>query len=366
MREDAGDSRSPLLARGTPLGYLVAIAVTVAATGIGYLMIGRIELSNLIMVYLGGVAVVASRFGPREAALCSILSVAAFDFLFVHPHGTFAVSDTQYVLTFVVMLLVSLLISTLTLQVRRQAKEAEERDRHTAEIQRLNEIERMKNTLLTSISHDLRTPLTSIAGAAESLRQSAGDSAALIDTIYEESQRLNLQVQNLLDMTRLQWGEIRANLEWQSIEEMVGSALARAEEQLRPRKVLTELAGDLGLVLADAVLMDRLLANLLQNCAFHTPPTATVTVRAWKSGNAIMLEVSDDGPGIPEGLEDSIFMPFNQVGRGSGGFGLGLAICRAIVALHHGQIRASRSPCGGASIRIELPSQGEQPVVPLE
>jgi two-component system, OmpR family, sensor histidine kinase KdpD len=356
--------RHSLLEAGSLRGYLSAIGVTAAATGVGYLMLGWFELSNLIMVYLVGVAFVASRFGPREAILSSVLSVATFDFLFVHPFGTFAVSDTQYVVTFVVMLLVSLMISTLTLRVRYQARIAEERGRHAAEVQRLNEAERMRSTLLTSISHDLRTPLTAIAGAADSLRRGEGDTRALAETIYSESMRLDFQVRNLLDMTRLQWGEVRPRFEWQSVEEIVGSALTRAEDLLRPRKVVARIGHEVGLIKADAALLDRAVSNLLENIARHTPPDCDVEISAGRSNGRVTISVLDTGPGIPVGAEDTLFEQFNQAGGSSKGFGLGLAICHAIVKLHAGNIRAENRSGGGAAFIIELPATDEQPEVP--
>ncbi len=354
----------PRLEQGSLVGYLWAAGVTAAATAACRLMFDRFELSNLIMVYLVGVAFIASRFGPGEAILSSVLSVATFDFLFVHPYATFAVSDAQYIVTFIVMLLVSLMISSLTLRVRRQARVSEALLKESQQARVQAEADRMRNTLLTSISHDLRTPLTSIAGAADTLRRGEGDTKDLASSIYTETMHLNLQVQNLLDMTRLQWGEVRPKCEWQSIEELIGSALDRTDELLRSRKVEVHLEPDLPLVQADGALLDRALINLLENAARHTPPDAEVEIRAERHGTVLRVTVQDTGPGIPPGNEEAVFEQFGQAGGSPSGFGLGLAICRAIIALHKGRIWAENRPEGGAAFVFELPLTEHQPEVP--
>ncbi|MCB8932968.1 MAG: DUF4118 domain-containing protein [Fimbriimonadaceae bacterium] len=352
-----------MLERGTPAGYLWAGGVTAVATGACRLMYDRFDLSNLIMVYLVGVAFVASRFGPREAILASVLSVATFDFLFVTPHGTFAVSDMQYIVTFIVMLLVSLLISSLTLRVRRQARVSETLLKESQQARLQAEADRMRNTLLTSISHDLRTPLTSIAGAADTLRRGEGDTRALASNIYTETMHLNRQVQNLLDMTRLQWGELRLNCEWESLEELIGSALDRTEELLDSRKVKVHLEPDLPLVQADGALLERALINLFENAARHTPPEAEVEVRVERLADSLRVTVLDTGPGITPGNEEAVFEQFNQAAGNPIGFGLGLAICRAIITLHNGRIWAQNRPEGGAAFSFELPLAERQPEV---
>ena len=496
--------------RRYPVSYksLIATAVIMLiATGLCSVLSRFVSPTNLVMIYLLGVTLVAARFGPSEAAISSVISVLAFDYFFVPPRGTFAVSDTQYLLTFAVMLLVALLISRLTLRLREQASASVDRERRTASLYALSremarsrskreraaaaareigsvfeaevailipgtkklevgagsitgfethpgeaavaqwvlehdeaagagtqtlpsssglylplrggqgpvgvlamlpgrdmwplppaqinlletfangiglaleraqlakeshsariqsESERLRNTLLSSISHDLRTPLTSISGAASALLQrNTGESRELVETIYQESLRLNLQVQNLLDMTRLQSGEMALKVEWQSLEEMVGVALQRSRELLGDRKVTVDIPVDFPLVRVDATLIDKLFVNLFENAAKHTPPQAEVTITASVQTQIIRVIFADNGPGIPPGQENSVFERFAQGGSQAGGLGLGLAICRAIMRLHGGVIWVrNRLEESGAEFHIEFPRPANQPEAP--
>ena len=330
--------------------YLASLAATAVATALCGLMNRQFALSNLVMVYLAGVAVVAASYGLKPAVLASITSVAAFDFFFVHPRWTFAVSDTQYWVTFGVMLLVALIISSLSERVSRHAKQAQ--------------AERMRSTLLAAISHDLRTPLTSIAGAADSLRRGEGDTKALADMVFSESMRLNVQVRNLLDLTRLQSGTIKLNKEWVSLEDQIGSALNRASEVLTGHTVEVRIDPGLPLIEADEVLMDKVFANLLENAAMHTPSGSVIKVEAKTVEGILRIAVSDNGPGLPGGQEEAVFEQFAQAAQHAGGSGLGLTICRIVIKLHGGTIRASNQPGGGASFIIRLPLPHRQPEVP--
>jgi two-component system sensor histidine kinase KdpD len=277
-------------------GYAAAVATVVACTLVCRAMVGRFDHANLIMVDLAGVSVVAVRGGRGPSALAACLSVAAFDFFFVPPHLTFAVADTQFLVTFSVMLAVGLLISTLAVRVREQA-EAAERIRAEAEA------ERLRHTLLSSVSHDLRTPLAAITGAASALLREGGLDAEtrrdLLEAISEESHRLDRLVTNLLDMTRMEAGPLQLHRDWLPVEEVVGSALARMEPRLPAARVDTSLPDDLPLVPVDAVLVEQLLVNLLENAVKYAGPGSRVHVRARAEGAAVLVEVEDDGPGFP-------------------------------------------------------------------
>jgi two-component system sensor histidine kinase KdpD len=238
------------------------------------------------------------------------------------------------------------------------------RESHEARIQA--ESEKMRNALLSSISHDLRTPLTSIAGAASSLRDGKGDSKQLADTIYQESIRLNFQVQNLLDMTRLQSGDVALKLDWQSLEELVGTALERTKDLLGNREVTIKMPEDLPLVYVDGQLIEKVVTNLLENVVAHTPEGSPIDISARAGISYIVLDVADRGAGIPKGEETKIFERFFQreARMNGGGFGLGLAICRAVMRLHDGQIWAENRRDGpGAVFHVEIPRQ-TQPEVP--
>jgi two-component system sensor histidine kinase KdpD len=225
------------------------------------------------------------------------------------------------------------------------------------------ETEQMRSSLLSSVSHDLRTPLDVVTGAASSLLEDEIDGATrreLTETILQEAQRLNRLVRNLLDMTRLEAGALRINKEWQPLEEVVGAALNRVEETLAGRPVLTDLPSDLPLVPLDAVLIQQLFVNLLENALKYTPPESPIEIRARAQPGGVEIVVADHGPGIPAGEEQRVFDKFYRVsGTEGGGVGLGLAICKGIVMAHGGQIFVANRTGGGAEFHIVLPVAGE-------
>lgn len=234
------------------------------------------------------------------------------------------------------------------------------------------ETEGVRNALLASISHDLRTPLAVIAGASSSLAErgdklGAEESKALARSIFEQSKAMSQLVANVLEMTRLEAGGIAPALEWHSLTEIVGGALRRLRERLAQHAVTVDLPRGLPLVRADAGLLEQVFVNLLENAAKYTPPGTPVHVSAVAYGGELIVAVEDQGPGLPAGDEDALFGKFQRgVPEGAvGGVGLGLAICRAILKLHGGRIWADRRPRGGASFRFALPLEAA-PAIPPE
>lgn len=223
--------------------------------------------------------------------------------------------------------------------------------------------EQMRSSLLSAVSHDLRTPLASITGAASTLRSQSDKllpetRQELVESIADEAERLSRLVSNLLDMTRLESGvELRRDL--YPLEEIVGAALQRMERQLERREVTTHLPDNLPLVSGDDVLLGQLLVNLLENATKYTPDGTPIEVAALSGGDAIILEVRDRGPGFAPNEEERVFEKFHR-GRSTcaRGAGLGLAICRAIVEAHRGSIKAFNRAGGGAVFRIRLPLRG--------
>ncbi|MCP3711761.1 sensor histidine kinase KdpD [Paraburkholderia sp. CNPSo 3274] len=484
--------------RSAPVPYAYAVAICAAITAIAGMLLDRIAQTNLVMLYLLGAVFTAARLGRGPGVLFSFLGVAAFDFFFVPPRMSFTVADTQYLLTFAVMLMTSLMISHLTASLKRQAHLATLRERrtgamfamtrelggalmtdqiieigmrHVSEVFQahtaillpdstekvrpkvenpdpattLNDVdldrdiaqwvydqqkqaghgtetlpaatalylplkapmrtrgvfallsermaefavpeqrrmldtfvaqialalervhyveiaqdalvsmesERLRNSLLSAISHDLRTPLTAIVGFASVLAEqgaavTGGPRAQeLSEAIREEALRMNGLVVNLLDMARLEEGSMRLNRQWSSIEEVIGSALAGYRRMLGERKVQARVPPDIPLVQFDAVLVERLFANLLENAAKYTPAGTLLTIDASmlqdEAHRYVRVEVSDSGPGLPAGMESRVFDKFTRGEKESAlpGIGLGLAICRAIVEAHGGRIGAS-------------------------
>jgi two-component system, OmpR family, sensor histidine kinase KdpD len=496
-------------------GYAEATLVAVLATALAWAMFGFFELSNIVMAYLLGVILVATRHGRGPSMLVSILSVAAFDFFFVPPYFSFAVSDSQYLVTFGVMLLVAVVISSLTIRIRMQAAAAREDEQRTAALYAMSrelaatrgvdellkiamrhisevfrsqvvvllphetkglavsanvpgqldvdasevavarwvfehkqpaglgtttlpgaaalylplvasrgavgvlgvrpaerhaldapeqlhdletfanqtalaierarlaeeaqqaqtraEAERLRNSLLSSVSHDLRTPLATITGAATTILESGTqiDQATqkeLLESLRDEAERLNRLVQNLLEMTRLESGALQLRREWHPLEEVVGAALERLSRRLGDRRVTVNIPSDLPLVPIDDVLIEQVLVNLLDNAVKYTSSDTPIRIIATATSENVTVEVADRGPGLPRGEEDQVFEKFYRAAAdarggadGARGSGLGLAICDGIVKAHGGRIWAQNLPEGGVAFLFTLPLTGSQP-----
>jgi two-component system sensor histidine kinase KdpD len=229
--------------------------------------------------------------------------------------------------------------------------------------------ERLRNSLLAALSHDLRTPLTGLVGLSESLTLSrpplSSAQMELANALRDEARRMSTLVANLLDMARIQSGGVKLNLQWQVVEETIGSALRACRWQLGTRTVATRIPRGLPLVRFDATLLERVLCNLLENAGKYTPPDATVTLAALAQEGELRVSVCDDGPGLPAGREDALFEKFVRGRQESSiaGVGLGLAICRAIVEAHGGRMRAWNRENGGACFEFSLPL-GDPPPAP--
>lgn len=226
------------------------------------------------------------------------------------------------------------------------------------------ETEQLRNSLLSSVSHDLRTPLAVVTGAASTLLEETLEPDVrreLTDTILQEADRLNRLVQNLLDMTRLEAGALRVRKQWHSLEEVIGGALDRAEKVLGDRGVETSLQDDLPLVPLDAVLVEQVLVNLLENAAKHTPAKSAIRVAARLAGQGVEVEVADRGAGVAPDERERVFEKFHRATGDAPGAGLGLTICRGIVTAHGGRIWVDAREGGGASFRFTLPIEGEAP-----
>jgi two-component system sensor histidine kinase KdpD len=488
--------------------YVWAVAFIAATTGLGAVIRAFYPVPDIEMLYIVVVMLTALRFGRGPSLLAATLAVAAYDFFFVPPQYTFAVSDWRYLLTFAMMFGVGWLVSTLTIRIRREEKHAgarEERMRALFDVgrelgsartdeaiagvvarnaaqwldspavvlmrasageltpraavpadtaldpgdmgvakwvfehgrvagsgtdtlpgakavcfamrtttdpvavlallprravvfdadlrDRLDALctqaafaleravlareleasalraktEEMRSSLLSAVSHDLRTPLAAITGAVstlrdESVRISGTEQAELLAAIQEEAGRLERLVANLLDMTRVESGSLRVRREWAPLEELVGAALTRLEELLDTRPVRVSIAPDLPLLSVDPVLFEQVLVNLVENAAKYTPPGSGIDIEGRVEGEAAMVEIRDRGPGIPSGDEQRVFEKFYRgANTAIAGAGLGLAICKGIVEAHGGTIRVESRVGGGATFRVTLPIVGEAP-----
>ncbi|MBV8565457.1 MAG: sensor histidine kinase KdpD [Methylobacteriaceae bacterium] len=238
-------------------------------------------------------------------------------------------------------------------------------------VQRSVETERLRSALLTSISHDLKTPLASVLGAAGALRDLSAklddtEKLSLVGTIIEESERLNRFIANLLDMTKLESGAVAPNTSPHDVGEIVGSALRRAAKMLAQHRIEVDLAGDLPMLELDAVLFEQVLFNLLDNAGKYSPAGTTIRIQGWRDRDSVCLQVLDEGAGIPPGDLEHVFDKFYRVQKGDqvrAGTGLGLAISRGFIEAMHGTIgAANRTDRKGAvfTVRFAVPAGARQ------
>lgn len=358
------------------LDYAKAALAVIAIALLGAPLLGQFDLANIAMLFPLAVLFAAIRLGRGPAVFAAFLSVALFDFFFVHPHFTLAVSDLQYLLTFAVLLAVALTTAELVARLRRERDTAEARAEEAAQARLAVESERLRNTLLASLSHDLRTPLTALAGLAESLPLAGPPlppaQAELAEAIRAEALRTHALARDLLDLARLQSENPRLRLDWLAVDEPVGSALRARAHALRQHVVTLDLPDELPLLQADGALIERVICNLLDNAISHTPAGGRITLSARTSAGSVSISVCDDGCGLPPGREQAIFERFVRAPHppsatpaptGDAGTGLGLAIVRAIVEAHGGTVAARNREGGGAcfTLHLPLPPQPELP-----
>jgi two-component system, OmpR family, sensor histidine kinase KdpD len=245
-----------------------------------------------------------------------------------------------------------------------RAKLADEAERAQIDVQR----ERLRNALLSSVSHDLKTPLAVIKGAVTALIEKGKQLPAArhreyLHTIFDETTRLDMVLRNLLAMTSLEAGALRARKAWHPLEEVIGVALNRLEEQLEMHRVRVHIAPEAALASCDATLLELVLINLVENATKYTPDHSPIHIRAWREADGVIVEVADSGPGVPQAQQEAIFMKFHRATTTAPGMGLGLTICRGIVTAHGGRIWYEKGSEGGAAFRFTLPADEEAPAM---
>ncbi len=354
-----------MLERRSWLGYGWALSIAMACTVIAWALSPPFNLVNVVMVYMLGVVFMALRHERGAAVLTAMLCIATFDYLFVPPRGSFTVEDAQYLFTFLIMVVVALTISHLVRSVRAQA-------RAQAALALEAETERIRNALLASISHDLRTPLAVIVGASSSLVESgerfdASERQALARSVYEQSRDISERVVKILEMTRLEAGGLAIERDWCPPSDIAHAAVTRLRERMASHRLIVSVPDDLPLIRVDAGLIEQALSNLLENAAKHTPPGTVVNLRMQPRDRELLVSVEDFGGALKHADVDRIFAKFSRVKSegGTGGVGLGLAICRAIVQLHGGRAWAENLSGGATAFRFVLPLE-EPPTPPVE
>ena len=336
--------------------YVMSVGLVGLMTVLGAFIRRYLEPTNIVMLYLMAVVFVAARWGRGPAILTSLLSVLSFDFFLIPPYFTLTVGDVQYVFTFLGLLTVGLVVSEFMVQTREQAMKAKQ-------LELLRATEKLQKALLSSISHDLRTPLASITGSLSTLLEDAPSldektRRELLEDAFEESDRLNRIVGNLLDMTRVEAGALKISPKLCGLRDVIGVSLQELKPKLSQRPVDIQIPHDLPEIPADFSLIVKVFVNLIDNAAKYSPEGTPVRIHAKAQENKVRVEVSDEGVGIQQEDLTKIFDKFYRAVKPDqiSGTGLGLSICKGIVEAHSGELWAeSNSGKKGATFVVVLP-----------
>ncbi len=348
------------------LQALVTAGIFFVCTGICYLLDSlRINDLNFLIIYVLGILLCAVfTSGYVYSLLLSAVSVLGYNFCFTVPRYTLHFIDRSYIVTFILMLIVGVGISTVTYQLKRRLKQVNALNMEKAKLKSEAEKEQMKAMLLRSISHDLRTPLTTMKNGAEVLlgegKLSEADRREILTDITEKADWTIRLVENLLSLSRIDSEHLTVKKKPEALEEIVPQAVNKMRGVLGGRTVHYDMPSELMLVPMDATLIMQTLTNILGNAVKYTAEDGNITIKVWDSGRNAVFRISNDGEPIAEADLPHVFEAYYKGGdstKDSGG-GLGLSICKLIVTAHGGKISASSAP-GCVSFEFTLPMERE-------
>ena len=391
------------LVRKKLLGYVVAVVVITSATAVLKVFGGHVNPTTVALTLLLIVLFVATAWGSKPAVLASLLGVAYFNFFFLPPYGTFIIAEPENWIAFIAFMITAITAGQLSARARRRAEEAERGQREIERLyqelqavferashaEALRRSEKLKSALLDAVTHDLRTPLTSIKasittlldelrGGSEEEPVVALDSESrleMMEVIDEESDRLNRFIGGLIDLARIEAGELQLRRRWGAVDEIISTALARAEGFTQGHQVEVDIESELPVVRVDERAVSEVIYTLVENAAKYSPGVAKIRISAGRSADGmIRMSVEDQGEGIAVNLRERVFDKFFRATRDGdisthqpSGTGMGLAIAKGIVEAHDGTIWIE-SATGGKGTRVvftlpvgdeELPEQSE-------
>lgn len=348
---------------------LLALGSIFALTEIIFLLHLYQRIPDSLLSYVLIIVILASTRGPYAALLASFVAFFSFDFLYLPPAYSFLVSKFEDVLSLVVFLVTALTTGQLASALRRRAKDADRRERETHilyELVQATHREESMAALLSSVSHDLRTPLSTIKAAATSLLQEEipfdeAEKRRFLRAIERESNRLNQLVENLLDMSRIEGGALTPHKVWYLLDELVHSTLDSMQSLLEGRTIQTHLPEDLPPIEIDYIQIGQVLTNLLENALRYTPVGSPIDISIQAQEQQVILSIADRGPGIPHAEWERIFDKFYRFHSNPNaadhrrGSGLGLAVSRGLVEAHGGKLWVEERQGGGAIFCFTLP-----------
>ena len=360
--------------RSSLLRYGISVAAIMAVTLALIALETHVNTTTVALALLLVVLSSATFFGRNPALLASFAAMLCFNYFFIPPIHTWTISDPQNLVAWAAFTITAIVAGELSAYARRRARESERlyEELQTAfktatQAEALKQSEKLKSALLDAVTHDLRTPLTSIKASVTTLLDSEGghrtielDSegrAEFLDIINEETDRLNGFIEGMVALARLEAGSLNATGAMSSVEEIVTTALSRAERLLSSHHLILNLEKELPLIRVDARAIAEVVYNLVENAAKYSPAASTITITSATHGDSVMISVMDNGPGIPEDMRTRVFEKFVRLdGDQANGLGLGLAIARGIVEAQNGKIQVKTGDNDkGTKIVVTLP-----------
>jgi two-component system sensor histidine kinase KdpD len=330
-------------------------AVTLLCFGLGTF----IDYRNVALILLVTVSCLAMFLDILPVLLAATLSALAWDFFFIPPRFTLTIGETEDRVFLVMYFVIALVNAVLTYKIRKMEKEVREKSERAKEVL-------FYNTLFNSLSHELRTPITTIIGATDNLMHQAerlnpATRKELLSEVSIAALRLNQQVENLLNMSRLESGVFQIKKDWVDVNELIHKVIHHLEPQLEKFRTSIDIQENLPLFKLDFGIMEQVLYNLIYNAVVHTPENTTITVQAQTIEGKLVLKVADNGRGFPPEEFENVFTKFYQPQGSKGGTGLGLSIVKGFVEAHHGSIRLENLPVCGAMFTVEIETEVSNP-----
>lgn len=335
--------------------FLISIGGVSAICGLGLSIYSFVDYRVTAFLFLVMVSILAMFLDIVPVLLAALLSALLWDLLFIPPRFTFTVGTAEDRLLLLMYFVIALINGVLTHKIRRMEKVMKRNADKEKSV-------RFYTTLLNSLSHELRTPITTIIGCTDNLQHSSRltekDKSELIEEISVASIRLNQQVENLLNMSRLESGMFQIKKDWCDIQDLVYKSLQCLESNLKPYRLAIDLPENLPLFKLDFGLMEQVIYNLIINVTQHTPPDTLITIQARDIDNKLVLTIADNGSGFPEKEMPFVFDKFYRLqGSRTGGTGLGLSIVKGFIEAHQGTVLLENLPIRGSKFTITIPTE---------
>lgn len=336
--------------------YIISILLIAVVSSFCYVLSGYIGYRVVALMLLVTVSLIAMFFKLWPVLLSALLSALIWDFFFIPPTFTFTVDNTEDALMLLMYFIIALVNAVMTFKIRQIEKVSQKKEEKEKEVV-------LYNTIINSLSHELRTPISAIIGATDNIltagnHLSEENKTELIGEISKASLRLDRQVGNLLNMSRLESGFIKAQRDWCDMNELLHEVMNRLKDHLAKRVVNVQLQDNLPLFRIDHGLIEEVLYNLLLNALLYCPKYSVITVRINGWDERLIMVVEDNGYGFPAEEINKVFDKFYRVkNTEAGGTGLGLSIARGFVEAHDGHIELDNLPEGGARFTIQIPAQ---------